>query len=198
MLLVALQPIQKPGVENGTPNSNRPISPSYDLGFDSDNVQRVVLLSGCSKPPNGTAISGIASMKGKSGACDEDDDKSSPENTESAFRDSAVSPEGTRAKSPPNTARRAVSPAQGVDVYDPNAPQASLASVMMSRNGGAGAGRSPSPVVADRSKNTLESFYKPASPTVNGFAHIAHTKGPGLADTGACSCASSSGEHSSL
>ncbi|KAL1951445.1 hypothetical protein VTO73DRAFT_594 [Trametes versicolor] len=193
MLLVALQPIQKPGVENGTPNSNRPISPSYDVGSDSDNVQRAVSPSGRSKTPNGTAISGIASMKGKSRARDEEyDGESSPENTESAFRDSAVSPEGTRAKSPPNTASRAVSPAQGVDVYDPNAPQASLASVMMSRNGGGGAARSPSPVVADRSKNTLESFYKPASPTVNGFAHIAHTKGPGLADTGACSCASSS------
>ncbi|KAL1951460.1 hypothetical protein VTO73DRAFT_609 [Trametes versicolor] len=172
------QPIQKPGVENGTPNSNRPISPSYDVGSDSDNVQRAVSPSGRSKTPNGTAISGIASMKGKSRARDEEyDGESSPENTESAFRDSAVSPEGTRAKSPPNTASRAVSPAQGVDVYDPNAPQASLASVMMSRNGGAGAARSPSPVVADRSKNTLESFYKPASPTVNGFAHIAHTKG---------------------
>lgn len=102
-------------------------------------------------------------MKGKSRACDEDDDKSSLENTESAFRDSAVSSEGTRAKSPPNSANCAVSQAQRVDVYDPNAPQASLASAVMSQNGRAGAARSPSPVIADRSKNTIDSDYAAVS-----------------------------------
>ncbi|KAH9857949.1 hypothetical protein C2E23DRAFT_864957 [Lenzites betulinus] len=163
------QPIQKPGFESGTPNANRPISPSYDHGSDTDTAQRAVSPTGRVKTPNGTAVQTLASLKGKGRAHDEEfDGESSPENTEPAVRDSAVSPDnGARAKSP---ASRAVSPAQGVsaDVYDPNGPQASLASVIMSRNGVNA--RSPSPVV-DRSKGPLDAFYKPSSPTVNGFAH---------------------------
>lgn len=96
------------------------------------------------------------------------DGESSPEGVDPiiAMRESAVSPDGGRAKSPA-LASRAVSPAHVVDVYDPAGAQASLASVMMARNG-TGA-RSPSPTVVDRSKAPIDTFYKPASPTVNGF-----------------------------
>ncbi|KAI0830545.1 hypothetical protein BC628DRAFT_1336597 [Trametes gibbosa] len=166
------QPIQKPGFEPGAPNANRPISPSYDHGSDTDTAQRAVSPTSRVKSPNGTAMQALASVKGKARARDEDfDGESSPENTEPAVRDSAVSPDGgARAKSPANPASRAVSPAQGIsaDVYDPSGPQASLASVIMSRSGVNA--RSPSPVV-DRSKGPLDAFFKPNSPTVNGFAH---------------------------
>ncbi|KAI0639641.1 hypothetical protein C8Q77DRAFT_1185278 [Trametes polyzona] len=163
------QPIQKPGSEPNAPNAGRPISPSYEHGSDSD-VQRAVSPTGRAKTPNGT-IQPVASVKGKGRVRDEEfDGESSPENTEPAIRDSAVSPDVARAKSPASIASRAVSPSQGVsaDVYDPNGPQVSLASVMMARNGPSG--RSPSPVV-DRSKGPLDAFHKPGSPTVNGFAH---------------------------
>ncbi|KAI0673369.1 hypothetical protein C8Q78DRAFT_1016922 [Trametes maxima] len=168
---IGAQPIQKPGVEPGATNAGRPISPSYELGSDSDHVQRAVSPSGRSKTPNGITQQ-VASVKGKGRMRDDEYDggESSPEQTEPGIRESAVSPDNARAKSPITTGSRAVSPQQtSGDVYDPNnGPQASLASVMISRNGVAA--RSPSPVV-DRSKPPLDAFYKPASPTVNGFAH---------------------------
>ncbi|KAI0361372.1 hypothetical protein OH77DRAFT_1417617 [Trametes cingulata] len=164
------QPIQKPGVDANVQNAGRPISPNYEHGSDSDDVRRAVSPSGRSKTPNGIGQQTMSS-KGKGRMRDEEfDGESSPEQTEPAARESAVSPEGARARSPTTTASRAVSPSQGVsaDVYDPNGPQASLASVMMARNGISG--RSPSPVV-DRSKGPLDAFHKPGSPTVNGFMH---------------------------
>ncbi|KAI0323702.1 hypothetical protein GY45DRAFT_1401236, partial [Cubamyces sp. BRFM 1775] len=134
--------------------------------------RRAVSPTGCSKTPNGAIQpQQIVSNKGKGRACDDEfDGESSPEHMEPAMRESAVSPDGARAKSPTTTGSRAVSPSKGVssDVYDPSKPQASVASFMMSQNGTNA--RSPSPVV-DRSKAPLESFYKPSSPTVNGFAH---------------------------
>ncbi|KAI0654188.1 hypothetical protein C8Q70DRAFT_1142246 [Cubamyces menziesii] len=172
---VGAQSAQKAPVEPGAQNTNagRPISPSYEPGSESEEMRRAVSPTGRSKTPNGVIQpQQIASNKGKGRARDDEfDGESSPEHMEPAMRESAVSPDGARAKSPSTTTgSRAVSPSQGVssDVYDPSGPQASLASVMMSRNGTNA--RSPSPVV-DRTKGTLESFYKPSSPTVNGFAH---------------------------
>ncbi|KAI9060535.1 hypothetical protein FKP32DRAFT_1595287 [Trametes sanguinea] len=187
---IGAQPIQKTNAENAANNANagRPISPTYEQSSESDEVRRAVSPSGRSKTPNGiTQQAGTLTNKGKGRMRDDEYDgqggESSPEHTEPATRESAVSPDGgARARSPATTGSRAVSPQQGVstDVYDPNGPQASLASVMMSRNGPNA--RSPSPVVVDRTKGaapTLESFYNkaPGSPTVNGFAHAhAHTK----------------------
>lgn len=167
---VSAQPVQaRPSGE--APNGIRDGSPGYEPMSDSEDVRRAVSPTGRQKT-NGVPPQSI-SGKGKGKMRDEEfDGESSPETTEAAvtMRESAVSPDNARAKSPTGPASRATSPAQGVttsDVYDPAGPQASLASVMMSRNG-LGA-RSPSPVV-DRSKGPLDAFYKPASPTVNGFA----------------------------
>ena len=96
----------------------------------------------------------------------EDDGESSPEGFEAVVtRESAVSPDGGRAKSPA-LASRAVSPTHVVvaEMYDPAGPQASLASVIMSRS--AAGARSPSPTV----RPPVDGLFKPASPTVNGFA----------------------------
>ncbi|RPD82328.1 hypothetical protein L226DRAFT_556194 [Lentinus tigrinus ALCF2SS1-7] len=167
---VGAQPVQaRPSGD--TPNGIRDGSPAYEPMSDSEDVRRAVSPTGRQKtngvPPQSISGKGKGKMRD-----DEFDGESSPETTEAAvaMRESAVSPDNARAKSPTGPASRATSPAQGVttsDVYDPAGPQASLASVMMSRNG-LGA-RSPSPVV-DRSKAPLDAFYKPASPTVNGFA----------------------------
>ncbi len=110
------------------------------------------------------------SLTGKSkgrGRDEEFDGESSPDIAEPVGRESAVSPDNARAKSPTGNASRAVSPTHVVsDAYDLVGPQASLASVIMQRNGLAA--RSPSPVV-DRTKGPVDAFYKPSSPTVNGF-----------------------------
>ena len=157
---VAAQPqaVQRPSTDGGT----RDESPSQDLVSDSEEARRAVSPTGRQRGVNGVtqADKGKGKMRGE-----EYDGESSPEGVEHAIimRESAVSPDGGRAKSP---AGRAVSPTQVAEVYDPAGPQASLASVIMARNG-IGA-RSPSP--ADRSKAPADAFYKPASPTVNGFA----------------------------
>ncbi|KAI8980785.1 hypothetical protein BD414DRAFT_420720 [Trametes punicea] len=167
------QPIQKGAIEGGAPNASagRPISPSYE-GSESDDVRRAVSPSGRSKTPNGITQQATSSNKGKGRMRDDEFEggESSPDNVEPAMRESTVSPDGARARSPTVSGSRAVSPSQGVstDVYDPNGPQASLASVVMARSGNNA--RSPSPVV-DRSKGALESLYKPGSPTTNGFGH---------------------------
>ena len=165
--------------------------------FDStqDLLSRFDLLSAYDKyvrpfapPVGGTSTStGTISAVGDKGKGKERDGdyegydvgESGPDTVESmGARESAVSPDGGRAKSPTNAgANRAVSPAQVAEVYDPAGPQASLASVIMQRNGANA--RSPSPVVVERAKSPLESLYNraPASPTVNGFVK------PGLQST---------------
>ncbi|KAI0778416.1 hypothetical protein BD413DRAFT_466819 [Trametes elegans] len=176
---VGPQPIQKPGAEpvaapGVPPGAGRPISPTYDHGSDTDEARRAISPTGrLQQAPNGIAQQ-VDSLRDKGKLRDQErDGESSPEHPEPAARASAVLPDGVRAKSPTTTGSRAVSPSQGAvaDVYDPNAPQASLASVMMSRSGGHA--RTPSPVVVDRAKGALESFYNkpPGSPTVNGFVH---------------------------
>ena len=153
---VAAQPqaIRRTSGEHGSD------SPNPDPVSDNEEARRAVSPTG---RQNGT--NGIVPQMNK-GKGREYDGESSPEGVEHPIisRESAVSPDGGRAKSP---ASRAVSPTQGPDVYDPTGPQASLASVMMARNG-AGA-RSPSPNI-DRSRGPADAFYKPASPTMNGFA----------------------------
>ncbi|KAH9944185.1 uncharacterized protein BXZ73DRAFT_73766 [Epithele typhae] len=145
------------------PSSEHPRDESPNLVSDSDEARRIVSPAGRQQVTNGVSTQ---YNKGKGKAL-EGDGESSPETNEPVLRERAVSPDGGRAKSPPMIASRAVSPAQMNDVYDPAGPPASLASVIMARNGATGA-RSPSPNV-DR-KNSNEAFYKPASPTMNGFA----------------------------
>ena len=162
----AVQP--RPSVE-GVATGPRDSSPGYEQQSDNEEARRAVSPTGRQKT-NGVPPQSLTG-KGKGKMRDEDyDGESSPEMVEAAaaVRESAVSPDNPRAKSPTGTASRAVSPSQGAaEVYDPAGPQASLASVIMSRNGLAA--RSPSPVV-DRSKAPLDAFFKPASPTMNGFA----------------------------
>ncbi|KAI0756785.1 hypothetical protein C8Q80DRAFT_1130480 [Daedaleopsis nitida] len=158
---------QRPSAEAAL-NGMREASPAQDPISDSEEARRAA------SPIGGHILNGMTpqslSDKGKGKMRDDENDGgSSPENAEAAavIRESAVSPDGGRARSPTGPASRAVSPAQAAsDLYDAAGPQASLASVIMSRNGLAA--RSPSPVV-DRSKGPVDAFYKPASPTVNGF-----------------------------
>ena len=166
------QPVQRPSGDAGAPIQPRDGSP-YDQVSDSDEARRAVSPAGRQPLVNGSQF---MSGKGKGKARDGDYEgydvgESSPDTVESmGARESAVSPDGGRAKSPTNAgANRAVSPAQVAEVYDPAGPQASLASVIMQRNGANA--RSPSPVVVERAKSPLESLYNraPGSPTVNGF-----------------------------
>ncbi|TBU34681.1 hypothetical protein BD311DRAFT_746594 [Dichomitus squalens] len=166
------QPVQRPSGDAGAPLQPREESP-YDKVIDNDEARRAGSPTGRQLLVNGAQS---LSSKGKVKARDGDYEgydvgESSPDTVESSgMRENAVSPDGGRAKSPTNMgAGRAVSPSQAAEMYDPAGPQASLASVIMQRNGVNA--RSPSPVVVERAKSPLESLYNraPASPTVNGF-----------------------------